>query len=135
MRSLAVTALVVALSLSGCQEDATDPAEPATSATDGATTTETDGPYAAELTVVPGGDPAGPRRLTLENTGTKQDRYLVRVVPSTSGAVLPERVELRPGQTALVQLGQARSEEPVSVEAFSLGRSDVVASLELAAAE
>ncbi len=83
--------------------------------------------YAATLETIPPSSGAPRGSLTLTNTGTRADRYLLRLVPPATGEVTPRQVELDPGKSAtLLILGGDPRVQPV-VEAFSTQRDDVVA--------
>lgn len=73
----------------------------------------------------------GPLDLVLTNTGRKPDRYLVRLIPPGAGAVMPERVELEPGDSQPLRVLAPSAGGDATVTVISLGREDVVASLTL----
>ena len=93
---LLMATVTAALLLGGCSDD--DKSEPTGKTSASASARPSDAPappYAATLV-------AGDQGATLTNTGAKNDRYVMQVVPSVLGAATPPVVELKPGASAEV---------------------------------
>ena len=94
---LLMATVTAALLLGGCSDD--DKSEPTGKTSASASARPSDAPappYAATLVA---GDQG---KATLTNTGAKNDRYVMQVVPSVLGAAIPPVVELKPGASAEV---------------------------------
>lgn len=116
-------ALTLALTLTGCSGNESEPVKPA------ASPSSTTPAARVTLELVDNPDPAAPQEVVIGYHGRRPTRFLLQLTPPELGAIVPESVRLKPERTETLRVVGLAPGTEATVRVIDTGSDDEVASL------